>query len=189
MSAAPKDDAASPLEGLSSILRQFAPKHNARQGAALMMWANEVEAAIDHIRVAPIIVGEQLQQIALQAGFTYGQVGDERWIEGTPAQAMRFVAMVFASIEIREILPAGTPLGAEQHSQVFEDAIFAHYQRIKAGGWANKDEGDFSRESLFHLQANGQYGVASIEAAWWGWQMRERAQKAGPKLEDQVWLG
>lgn len=189
MSNTQKEDVASPLEGLSTILRQFAPKLNALQGAALMTWANEVDAAITHIRMSPTIVGQQLQQLALNAGFTYGHAADEQWLEGTQAQAMAFVAMVFASIEVREIKPAGTPLGAVQHSQAFEDAIFAHYQRIKAGGWANKDEGDFSRESLFWLQANGQYGVESIEAAWWGWQMRDRVQKPRPSLEDQVWMG
>ena len=58
----------------------------------------------------------------------------------------------------------------------FEDAIWAHYQGLKARGWSAPEEGDpNSRESLFWRQENGQYGVRSVEAAWRGWQMREAA--------------
>lgn len=60
----------------------------------------------------------------------------------------------------------------EPNRKAFEDAVFAHYGRIKAMGWQNAQEGDTSRASLFWLQPNGQYGVQSIEAAWWGWQLR-----------------
>ena len=56
----------------------------------------------------------------------------------------------------------------------FEDACWAHYQGLKARGWSHPAEGDpNSRESLFWLEPNGQYGVRQIEAAWRGWQMRE----------------
>ena len=59
----------------------------------------------------------------------------------------------------------------------FEDAIWAHYQGLKARGWSAPEEGDpSSRESLFWRQENGQYGVRSVEAAWRGWQMREAAE-------------
>ena len=56
----------------------------------------------------------------------------------------------------------------------FEDAIWSHYQGLKARGWSAPEEGDpSSRESLFWRQENGQYGVRSVEAAWRGWCMRE----------------
>jgi hypothetical protein len=58
----------------------------------------------------------------------------------------------------------------------FEDACWAHYQGLKARGWSHPDEGDpNSRGSLFWREANGQYGVRQIEAAWRGWLMREAA--------------
>ena len=56
----------------------------------------------------------------------------------------------------------------------FEDACWAHYKGLKARGWSHPDEGDpNSREALFWREANGQYGVRQIEAAWRGWLMRE----------------
>ena len=59
----------------------------------------------------------------------------------------------------------------------FEDAIWAHYQGLKARGWSAPEEGDpSSRESLFWREANGQYGVRQIEAAWRGWCMRDAAE-------------
>ena len=69
----------------------------------------------------------------------------------------------------------------------FEDAIWAHYQGLKARGWSAPEEGDpSSRESLFWRQENGQYGVRSVEAAWRGWCMRETALRPLPenRIED-----
>ena len=67
----------------------------------------------------------------------------------------------------------------------FEDSIWQHYQGLKAKGWAAPEEGDpSSRESLFWLEPNGQYGVRSVEAAWRGWQMREAAMR--PLPEDRI---
>ena len=67
----------------------------------------------------------------------------------------------------------------------FEDATWGHYQGLKARGWSHPDEGDpNSREALFWLEPNGQYGVRSVEAAWRGWQMREAAVR--PLPEDRI---
>ena len=69
----------------------------------------------------------------------------------------------------------------------FEDATWVHYQGLKARGWSAPEEGDpNSRESLFWLEPNGQYGVRSVEAAWRGWQMREAALRPLPenRIED-----
>ena len=67
----------------------------------------------------------------------------------------------------------------------FEDATWAHYQGLKARGWSHPEEGDpNSRESLFWRAENGQYGVRSVEAAWWGWRMREAAML--PLPEDRI---
>ena len=56
----------------------------------------------------------------------------------------------------------------------FEDALWSHYQALKARGWSAPEEGDPTNpESLFWREPNGQYGVRSVEAAWRGWQMRE----------------
>lgn len=68
----------------------------------------------------------------------------------------------------------------------FEDATWAHYRGLKARGWSHPDEGDpNSRESLFWREANGQYGVRQIEAAWRGWLMREAAVSA-PKIVNRT---
>lgn len=69
------------------------------------------------------------------------------------------------------------PVKADPDRKSFEDAVFAHYQRLKVGGWTSLDEGDFSRESLFWLQPNGQYGIRSVEAAWWGWNLKGATAK------------
>ena len=67
----------------------------------------------------------------------------------------------------------------------FEDACWTHYQGLKARGWSHPEEGDpNSREALFWLEPNGQYGVRQIEAAWRGWQMREAAMR--PLPEDRI---
>jgi hypothetical protein len=60
----------------------------------------------------------------------------------------------------------------DPNRKAFEDAVFAHYARIKAAGWSAPEEGSFTPEALFWHQPNGQYGVHSVEHAWWGWQLR-----------------
>lgn len=58
--------------------------------------------------------------------------------------------------------------------QVFEDQLWAYYQRIKAAGWKSPEEGDASsRESLFWRRAEmpEMYGVLQVQAAWQGFLM------------------
>lgn len=58
--------------------------------------------------------------------------------------------------------------------EAFEQAIFAYYSDLKAKGWSAPGEGDFTREALCWRNETGNYGVASVAAAWGGWQMRAR---------------
>lgn len=56
----------------------------------------------------------------------------------------------------------------------FEDAIWSHYQALKARGWSAPEEGNpDDPDALFWRHPNGQYGVRSVEQAWRGWCMRE----------------
>ena len=64
-----------------------------------------------------------------------------------------------------------------QLRNTFERECFAYYQRIKAAGWSNPEEGDATSGSLFWRQENGKYGVRQIEAAWQGFQMAFAARK------------
>lgn len=61
--------------------------------------------------------------------------------------------------------------------QQFEDACYAYYQRLKAGGWSAAEEGDTTRESLFWRREDNSemYGVQQIEAAWQGFQMAQNS--------------
>ncbi len=60
----------------------------------------------------------------------------------------------------------------ESQITAFENEVWAYYQLLKAKGWSSPEEGDTSsREALFWRQPNGKYGVAQIEAAWWGWKL------------------
>lgn len=63
-------------------------------------------------------------------------------------------------------------IDADAERVKFEDAVWRYYANLKDKGWSHPDEGDFNRESLFWREANGQYGVKQIEAAWNGWMMK-----------------
>lgn len=65
----------------------------------------------------------------------------------------------------------------EDEREAFEAAVFAYYSGLKAAGWSHPTEGDFSRESILWREPNGQYGVATLNGAWWGWNAAKQHSK------------
>lgn len=68
-------------------------------------------------------------------------------------------------------------LNIEAEIKAFEDASHEHYLSMRKAGLVIDDSVELlPKESLFWRKEDGSYGVASMNAAWWGWFNRALAQ-------------